>query len=308
MRFTMLRPVHSSLVPALTVFASLVSGAAFAESIAPGGPPATEPGTGLQQPGGAIAPSEAPPQKLERVRMSEYFSIGLGGMFSGGGNFFDKPGEQTLPAPNGDPVIVTPEYPGFAGSAIGGGGFIDLRIMDWGGIEFDVLQQTDKGKAELTINNVSKFDIEIQQASLHMPLLFKLVIPAEVAQPMFFLGPEFVVPTGDREVVEAKQTSGPAGAFATKFATAPESALRFMFGFGFEFKLPVPVVDVRIPFTLRGAYNPGVSDKRSERQNTCSSTPEPECNDFNGTAVTQTEFKTAFQWQAAGTLGLSVHF
>src|SRR4051812_48730117 len=102
----------------------------------------------------------------------EYVTVGIGAQFQAGGNFFDKPSDQSVPGcdnPKGSGVC-NPEYPGFAGLTLGGGGYVDVRFIEYVGIEFGVLYTSDKGTAELTFNEVSKYDVKIKQNAIHMPL------------------------------------------------------------------------------------------------------------------------------------------
>lgn len=189
-------------------------------------------------------------------------------------------------------------YPGFAG--VGGGGGLAVT-GSWRGIlalEVDLLYAVERAKGD--INDV---DIEIAQAALHVPILFRAQIPAGAVRPFVMAGPEIVVPL-DAEV-ELEVSPLPVGVpgegafFPTTAEGAADTYVAFAFGLGFEFRLPVPDADLRIPFTLRGAYH-GVGDKGGDRQSvTCTTTPNRQCT---------VELKTEWEWQAAATLGLSYYF
>jgi hypothetical protein len=245
---------------------------------------------------------------------SNIIKVGIGGMFMGGANFLDKPSDQTIGGRTG--AAADPKYPGFAGSSIGGGGFIDVRFIDYIGFEFGVLHMTDKGNAELTITNLANgaqatFDVKLSQPALHMPLLLKAAIPGVIAQPTFFVGPEFVVPLAsckdddptrkDKAECQAEvvSTNG-GGTLGTKYGIVNNNYISVMFGLGAEFKLPIPKVDIRLPLTLRGAVNPGVSSKRDDR----------ELNDVDAQSgvINRVEYRSEWKFEAYASLGASIHF
>ena len=243
---------------------------------------------------------------------SKIIKVGVGALFMGGANFLDKPSDQSIGGRTG--AAADPKYPGFAGSSIGGGGFVDVRFIDYIGFEFGVMHMTDKGKAELTITNLGNgaqatFDVNLSQPALHMPLLLKAAVPGVIAQPIFFVGPEFVIPLAsckdddptrkDKPECQAEvvSTSG-GGSLGTQYGIVNSNYIGVMFGLGAEFKLPIPKVDVRIPLTLRGAINPGVSSKRDDR----------ELNEIAGNVITRVEYRSEWKFEAYGTLGASIHF
>jgi hypothetical protein len=241
---------------------------------------------------------------------SRIVSVGIGGLFMGGANFFDKPGDQTINGQNRDS-----KYPGFAGSSIGGGGYVDVRFIDYVGFEFGVLHMTDKGTADLTITDLTSgaqanFKVNLSQPALHMPLLLKAAVPGVIAQPVFFVGPEFVIPlasckadatdraTKDECQAEVVSTSGNAS-LGTKYGIITQNSVNVMFGLGAEFKLPIPKVDIRIPLTLRGSINPGVSDKRDDR--------EKDTVNANG-SLERVDYVTNWKFAAYGNIGAAIHF
>jgi len=228
--------------------------------------------------------------------------IGVGGAFQGGGNFFDKPGDQTLDV-GGQRQSVDPEYPGFAGMTLGGGGFLDLRFIDYLGVEVGFIYTSDKGSAELKVSpqngKETKYNVNIAHNAMHIPLLFKGVIPGAVAQPFLFVGPEFVIPVNEGKASLEVSEQGDAVINSELYKVNPSSYTYVTFGLGIEFKLPIPKVDIRIPLSLRGSINPGVSSKREERA------------DYviggNG-ELTSVTYKTNWKFMAVANLGLSVYF
>ena len=244
-------------------------------------------------------------------KTSPIVSVGIGAQFMGGANFLDKPDDQTIDGQNRDP-----QYPGFAGSSIGGGGFIDVRFIDYVGFEFGVLQMTDKGSAELTITERSsgsqaRFDVNLKQSALHMPLLLKAAVPGVIAQPLFFVGPEFVVPLANCKSDNADRATNPecqaevvsktgGSTLGTKYGIITQNSINVMFGLGAEFKLPIPKVDIRIPLTMRGSINPGVSSKRVDR--------ETDTLNAMGTLLERVDYVTNWKFAAYANIGMSVHF
>ncbi len=251
----------------------------------------------------------------------EYVSIGAGFLGQAGGNFLDKPDNQDMIGPDGQVVDVEgiPDYPGFAGMTAGFGFFVDFRVLDYVGIELDVLRQWDKGQADLKIeinDQENEFEVEIRQGAWHLPLLLKGVIPGEVVQPFLFIGPEFVVVdnNGEPEGAEAEIISGSlprdaAGNFTPAYAAFSENYIALMFGLGIEFKLPIPEVDIRIPFSLRGSVNLDVPEDRTQTADTEGRERQIYATDGSGNlTVTKVEYKTNFKYQAVGNLGLGIHF
>jgi len=229
----------------------------------------------------------------------EHFTVGVGIHGQAGGNFIDEPDDQSVPeatAENGNP---RPEYPGFAGMTSGFGPFIELRAIDYVGVEFGILFTTDSGSADIDITNLATqqtttYEIEISHSAVHLPLLFKGTLPGPIVQPNLFVGPEFVIPS------DAEINVDPSDASSNSYTVIADGETYTMvtFGMGLEFKLPIPVVDIRIPFSLRGSINPGVSSKRIERAD----------HVVQGGVLTETSFKTEWKFQAVANLGASVHF
>ena len=226
------------------------------------------------------------------VHLLEFMTFSVGFLGQAGAVFLDKPNDQTING--GQPE---PEYPGYAGLSTGIGPTFEVRFLGYVGIELDLMFQSDEGSADLTVrqnNNRSDFTTEIGQSALHMPLLIKGALPGKIITPVVFLGPEFVFPSEVRdEIIEGTIP----GFHNVQYRAAdPGGYTAFMFGLGLEFNLNIPYVDVRIPFNLRGTYNPGVSDKRAERETRTGNNP----------VIVET--RTEFQFQAVANLGLSVHF
>jgi hypothetical protein len=176
-------------------------------------------------------------------------------------------------------------YPGFGGVGGGGGLMLDASWRGILGLELDVLYSRDRGKGD-----IDGLDIEMAQWALHLPLLFKLQLPAGMVRPYLMVGPEFVIP-GDPELKVADEIINP------KYGATADPYVAVAFGLGFEILLPVKDADLRIPFTLRGSYNPGVGDNIEDRA-------EIACTG----GVCSAALKSEWEWQASATLGLAYYF
>jgi hypothetical protein len=266
----------------------------------------------------------------------EHVTVGVGFLGQFGGNFLDKPDDQSIPIANldcGNPSNVCtaePEYPGFAGATTGGGFFVEVRFLgEWIGLEFDVLRTFDRGEADLTFRQLdsgaeTKVTVNIAHDAWHLPLLVKGTIPGEIAQPQIFLGPEFVF--ADGESCGAQRTLGDADKCAEfeselvsgrpetvdkTFGAYVENYTMFTFGLGVEFKLPLPVefLSVRIPFQLRGSINPAVAGERTERARQEEGVPQPlPMGPGQRANLIFEEYSTQWKFQAAASIGASVFF
>lgn len=176
-------------------------------------------------------------------------------------------------------------YPGFGGFGGGGGLMLDVSYRGIIGVQLGFYGT--RGGASGSINDI---DFEIVQNAFHLPVLLKAAIPTDSVRPYLFLGPEFVFP-GDPEVDE----DTPGGVAVA--ATADTYGV-FTFGFGFEFMLPVDGMDVRLPFNLRGLYNPGYGNNLDGRATYTA----------DGDVLTGATFVTEWEWQAAVSLGLAFYF
>lgn len=210
-------------------------------------------------------------EKAKKKRKS-HFQFGVGVLGAVGGNFLDKPNNPGA-------------YPGFGGANYGGGLMVDFRILKFIGIEADFLRQSDHGFGNVNLSGF-KTDITIGQGAWHIPLLAKFVIPIPLVAPMFFAGPEFVLPSS------AEGQADPPIPNYTIAATV-DNYYMWTFGLGLEVKLPLPVIDIRIPFTLRGSFNPKVTDNLADR------------GTFTPTSST---FNSEWKFQGQATLGVGLYF
>jgi len=87
------------------------------------------------------------------------------------------------------------------------------------------------------------------------------------------------------------------------YSAYTDDYIAFTFGLGFEVNLPIPVVDVRIPISLRGNYNPGVTEKRDDRGTYVIGT-----DAAGDAAVVSASYSTEWKFQAVGQWGIAAHF
>jgi len=162
-----------------------------------------------------------------------------------------------------------------------------------------VLYAAERGSADLSVTDFAamsstQFEVEIGHGAVHVPLLFKAALPGKTATPFLLVGPEFVMPNDEADVTITGTNTTP-----TSYTAFTESYTMVAFGLGIEFNLPTPKVDMRIPLSLRGGYNPGVSNRRDERTRW-----QPE----SGPPLTEESFSTAWQYTIRAQLGLTVNF
>ena len=228
------------------------------------------------------------------VHLLEWMTFGIGFTGGAGASILDKPGEQNVRGAD-----LRPHYPGFAGIATALGPMIEFRFYGYVGIELDILIASDSGSADLTVNNFgtgvsNSFEVDIGHSAVRVPLLLKVFAPGKVATPSLFIGPEFVVVSdeADFEAGSAHELS------PVQYGAFTESYTMLAFGMGLEFNLPVKAADLRVPFSIRGGFNPSVGGTREERTR---HTPD-------AGVVTGESFSTAFKFQIGAQLGMAVHF
>jgi Outer membrane protein beta-barrel domain len=209
-------------------------------------------------------------------------SAGVGVLATVDANFLPKPGDLTNASLGG---TDDGSYPGFGGTGFGAGGMIDVRFFKIVGVEMDILRTSDRGHG--TDNGQT---IDIGQNAWHLPLLAKVTFPLGILQPQIFAGPEFVFPdTGSATIT-------PGNAAYSVTASSPKYTM-VAFGLGAEIALPIPGIDLRIPFSLRGGVDPGVSDHDTDRVTYAPPSATP------GAA-----YSSEWKLRASATLGVSYYF
>ena len=233
----------------------------------------------------------------DQFHFFEWMTFGVGLIGQAGATILDKTDDQTV---QGNTFVQNAEYPGFVGVSTGVGPMFELRFFGYVGIEIDILVHSDSGSAELTHtdgNTQAKFDIEISQSTVHVPILFKGALPGEWVTPVVFLGPE-IVSEGEAKC-EGDCTNNVGN---TDYGVIPAGYTAFVFGLGLEINLPIPKADIRIPLSLRGNVNPSVGSTREERA-------EHTIGSLMGAPNIDTErYRTEFAFQAAGNFGVAAHF
>jgi hypothetical protein len=228
-------------------------------------------------------------------------TVGGGVLGWTGANFLDEPGDQSIPGVPADD-LSNAKYAGFAGTTLGFGFFTELRFFKYVGVELEVIPTHDKGSASMTESTngtkTAEYKVRIWSDAMHVPLLLKGVLPGELVSGNIFLGPEFVIP---EKLVDSGPSSGievQSGATSAQYFASGSTYTMFTFGLGLEINLPIPGVDIRLPLAIRGGYNPGVSDTRTDRATYV----------VQSGKVTETTTKTEWKWEALGTFGAGVHF
>jgi hypothetical protein len=194
------------------------------------------------------------------------------------------------------------------------GAQFEIRILGYIGVELDLLYADESGSSEISVTDLNTnvqqvFTINVGHSAFHMPLLLKAAIPSKTATPIFFLGPEFVIPSDDADF-SIDGTNGT----DTAYGAYTESYSMFAFGLGVEFNLPTAGVDMRIPLTIRGAYNPGFGS-REEITRHEPAAPRPGCTSWNAIhadaqtcGLTREEYATTWEWNVRAQIGTTVNF
>ncbi len=228
----------------------------------------------------------------EKIRHVEV-GVTLMGMVNG--SFLDEPSEADKMT---DGVSGPLLYPGFGG--VGGGGGLLVNAMWRGivGLETGAYFALEQGAGTLNIGGTLEVDYTLGQNAWHVPLLLKVAAPLEVMRPFGYFGVEWAFVSG---VAVQERDPDNAAAAALVDAEADDYWL-LAFGAGFEFVIPAGV-DLRIPLTFRGAWNPSTGDKAEDRMSrvpeNCGNASQP---------CTQFIYNTEWQYQAAVSLGLAYYF
>lgn len=225
-----------------------------------------------------VKPAPAPVEKPSKVEIGVHlYGLAVGSFMT---SVEDDDKFATI---NGERVQVV--YPGFGGFGGAGGLAVDISYAGIIGVQLGLYGSKDGATG--SINNV---DFEITQTALHVPVLLRAAIPNDSVRPYIFMGPEFIFPS-DPEVDK------PIAGLVAVSAEAETYGV-FTFGFGFEFMLPVEGMDARIPFSLRGMYNPGVEAGLTGRAE----------YEAEGNVLTAAKFNSEWEWQAAVSLGIAFYF
>jgi hypothetical protein len=225
------------------------------------------------------------------------FEFGAGIYGAGGVVGLTKPSDTTVVQPGGA-AFVDNSYPGFFGGTGGAGIMLDARFFGAVGLEVDFYYAArDKGAGDLTIGGTQKFNLEIGQSALHIPILLKGVIPVGPVRPFLAIGPDIVVPGTASLVITPEPGKG-----STAYGAKADSYILWTAALGAEIRLPVPKLDIRIPFSFRFAKNFGTSDKISDRRDAVFVK--------NGENINFTSIAYKSEWELQGlfTLGAAIYF
>jgi hypothetical protein len=137
------------------------------------------------------------------------------------------------------------EIPTLAGVSPGFGLTLEARFFEAFGVELAPYYALTRMSGEATRDGHS-FTLSVSQPALHVPVLFKAVVPSHARLvPFLVAGGEYVLPT--LADVEVK----PAASLGVVAESRPE--LWFTGGGGVEWNAGLRALDLRIPLSLRGA-------------------------------------------------------
>ena len=232
----------------------------------------------------ASAQISKPPVSEEEMVNPWQVSVGaFGGVV---GSFMEEPSETNKTARfRGTSVAVA--YPGFAG--VGGGGGVSVDVMYKGiiGLELHLYNAKETAKGHLDVAG-TRHQIELSKTAWHIPLLFKLAIPTAVVRPFIFGGFDFVLESEP----EVETTLIGADALGDGYTAT-------QFGFGFDFFVHERV---RIPLMLRGSRNFAMDSNVEDLMSFDG------CSLSNNNVLSCFQYRTAWQWQAFVSLGVSYTF
>lgn len=233
-----------------------------------------------------------------RADQLEPLTVGVGVVATAGASFIDAPTDQTIRVGGATAVPVSiPEYPGFAGPTYGLGPFVELRLFERVALELDVVRSRERGRAELHVERqgaARDYALQIGHDALHLPVLFKSILPTGWIRPTLLVGPELVLPAAATASVVRGELPP-----ELRIAASASPFLAYTGGVGVEIDLPLEVLDLRVAATLRGSLTPAMGERRTERAS------------YEGSDVHRLDlvtYRTRWRYQAFGTLAAGVYF
>lgn len=208
------------------------------------------------------------------------------------GSFLDEPSGKDKQNANGAEVL----YPGFGG--VGGGGGLTIGGMWRGivGLETGLMFSLDQGTGTVNATGAEDVDYTVGQNALHVPLLLKVSGPLASVRPFGYFGLQWTFVSG-----VAVQSRDPDSTAAGNLVDVEaDDYYSLAFGAGFEFLIPAGV-DLRIPLTFRGTWNPDTPAKAVDRMKCLP-------NGCDAAAASTFVYNTEWQYQAAISLGLAYYF
>lgn len=207
--------------------------------------------------------SEAPPIE-EEPGFPLQLSAGLKGGLNGVAGY-GLPDNAQITGTDG--TIYTfnrPEYYGHFGLSGSGGAALEIRAMDFVGLEFGFYYAQDNANGYVDKNDantgrtLTRIESHQTTTAYHIPIMLKLNVPSSVVRPFLGLGLGFVRQIdSDLEYTEDPQAGrlGPGELDRLNRRNQIETSnyMNFLFSLGIE----VVAGPVRIPIELRGGYNLG---------------------------------------------------
>jgi hypothetical protein len=261
-----------SLMRVILAASVFSGGAAFAQATAPEDKPTTP----------MLAPI------AEEPAAGPQWELGVGVLGFVNGSFFSEPADEDKVRTSANGTQRLTLYPGFGG--VGGGGGLSFTGMWRGivGLEIGAGYSLDQGKGQLQTNR-GETDFTLTQTAWHVPILLRVAAPLDQVRPLGWIGVEWVVP-GAPDV----EVSGP---LVAGLDAEADTYMTLAFGFGFEFKVyESGPNELRIPFLIRGRWNPSLGTGLDGRVNT------DKC------AADVCTFITEWEYQAEVNLGLAWYF
>ncbi|MEN9800495.1 MAG: hypothetical protein RL653_4192 [Pseudomonadota bacterium] len=157
----------------------------------------------------------------------DLFSVGIGAHALAGVNWLDQSPSLALP--------------GYAGFRTGVGASAELRLLGVVGVEAGLVRSNDRGEGSVSLEGIPTPTQSVGQASWHVPVVAKVVIPLPLIKPFALAGLDFVFPNACSSI----GVNCTAGNYAM-----------WVGGVGAEIAVPLPVLDmVRFPVSLRYQQN-----------------------------------------------------
>lgn len=179
---------------------------------------------------------------IARAREKRVLRVGVGLAAIGEVSWQGSSREGALTLPRSGEAV---EIPTLAGVSPGFGLLLEARFFDAVGLELAPYYALTRMSGEASRDGQS-FTLTVSQPALHVPVLFKAVVPSAARLvPFLVAGGEYVVPTLADVAVK------PASSLGVIAESRPE--LWFTGGGGVEWKPGLRAIDLCIPLSLRGA-------------------------------------------------------
>ncbi len=214
------------------------------------------------------------------------YEFSAGAKFLVGGGLFSSP--------SGVPTGY--EGPGFAGGAGGIGwgldAYFEARFWKYFGVELGVGYDHSEFHRNITMNG-GQFDVteSATSKSLRVPLIFKLIVPAQFGRMSLGLGPEFV----SAMTPDSNLTATNGAILQTNMGATKAGGTRFDLDFGFVFDLPA---NLELPIGLRASKALSQPDAWNQRVDV----------QMSGNTITGYSVQAETTWDFRLDLGLGYRF